>query len=145
MIEMCLRYVLALSGIHMKDDGVPPCLRARFLQKLHDKGRVNGNGRGEDERLEISFRSPKGEETTMYAYGSETLGNVRDRLPMDPELSPDANSDVVVMRALPLTLSLDVLNIQNGDTLFVNLATPGLFWPGQGMLAPEARSCCGVS
>ena len=75
---MCLRSVSALSGIHMKDDGVPPSLGARLLQKLRDKGKANGKGSGEDERVKISFRSPAGEETTMYAYGSETLENVRN-------------------------------------------------------------------
>ena len=137
MIEMCLRYVLALSGIHMKDDGVPPCLRARFLQKLHDKGRVNGNGRGEDERLEISFRSPKGEETTMYAYGSETLENVRDRLPIDPELGPYMKRDVVLSKQMPLNITLDALNIQHGDTLRVSgangLCCEKLFAPSPGI------------
>ena len=117
----------------MKDDGVPPSLRARFLQKwrhpslrarflqkLHDKGKINGNGRGEDERLEITFRSPKGEETTMYAYGSETLENVRDRLPMDPELGPYIKRDLCLTRKIPLGLTLKTLNIEDGDTLYVN-------------------------
>ena len=120
MIEMCLRSVSALSGIHMKDDCAPPSSRARFLQKLHDKGKVNGNGRGEDERLEITFRSPKGEETTMYAYGSETLENVRDRLPIDPERGPYIKRDLCLMRKIPLGLTLNTLNIEDGDTLYVN-------------------------
>ena len=120
MIEMCLRSVSALSGIHTKDDGVPPCLRARFLQKLHDKGKVNGNGRGEDERLEISFRSPTGEETTMYAYGSETLENVRNRLPIDPQLGPHIKHDIFIMKRMPSGLTLDILHIEDGDTLYVN-------------------------
>ena len=45
-------------------------------------------------------------------------------------------------RRQPLTLSLDVLNINDGETLFVNLATPGLFYPGQRMFADEA--CCAL-
>ena len=113
--------------------------------KVMGKGKGKVKGKGNDDIMTIFIKSPTNEQRTMSVHGSETLGNVRDRLPMDPELGPDANSDVVMMKAQPLTLSLDVLNIQDGDTLFVNLATPGLFWPGQGMLAPEARSCCGVS
>ena len=111
--------------------------------KVMGKGKVKG--KGNDDIMTILIKSPTNEQMTMSVHGSETLENVRDRLPMDPELGPDAHSDVVMMRALPLTLPLDVLNIQDGDTIFVNLKTPGLFWPGQGMLAPEARSCCGVS
>ena len=120
MIEMCLRSVLALSGIHMKDDGVPPSLGARLLQKLRDKGKANGKGRGEDERVKISFRSPAGEETTMYAYGSETLENVRNRLPMHPDLGPYIKRDLCLMRKIPLGLTLETLNIGDGDTLYVN-------------------------
>ena len=113
--------------------------------KVMGKGKGKVKGKGNDDIMTIFIKSVTNEQKTMYVHGSETLGNVRDRLPMDPELGPDANSDVVVMKAQPLTLSLDVLNIQDGDTIFVNLKTPGLFWPGQGMFAPEARSCCGVS
>ena len=107
------------------------------------KGKVKG--KDNDDIMTIFIKSVTNEQRTMYVHGSETLGNVRDRLPMDPELGPDANTDVIVMKAQPLGLTLDILNIQDGEALFVNLATPGLFWPGQGMLAPEARSCCGVS
>jgi hypothetical protein len=113
--------------------------------KVMGKGKGKVKGKGNDDIMTILIKSPTNEQRTMSVHGSETLGNVRDRLPMDPELGPDANGDVIVMKALPLTLSLDVLNIQDGDTLFVNLATPGLFWPGQGMFASESRSCCGVS
>ena len=111
--------------------------------KVMGKGKVKG--KGNDDIMTILIISPTNERRTMSVHGSETLENVRDRLPMDPELGPDANSDVVMMRALPLTLPLDVLNIEDGASIYVNLKTPGLFYPGQGMLADEARSCCGVS
>ena len=111
--------------------------------KVMGKGKVKG--KGNDDIMTILIKSITNEQRTMSVHGSETLENVRDRLPMDPELGPDANSDVVMMRALPLTLPLDVLNIEDGATIYVNLKTPGLFYPGQGMLADEARSCCGVS
>jgi hypothetical protein len=113
--------------------------------KVMGKGKGKVKGKGNDDIMTILIKSPTNEQRTMSVHGSETLGDVRGRLHMDPELGPDANSDVIVMKAQPLTLSLDVLNIQDGDTLFVNLATPGLFWPGQGMFASESRSCCGVS
>ena len=137
MIDMCLCSVPALSEIRTQDNGVPPNLTAQKLQdrimtshksfshvppmqKLHDKGKVKGNGKGEDDRITICFKSPSGEQEIMYAYGSETLENVRERLPMDPELGPYIKRDLCLMRKIPLGLTLNALNIEDGDTLYVN-------------------------
>ena len=110
--------------------------------KVMGKGKSKDKGKDNDDIMTIFIKSPTNEQRAMSVHGSETLENVRNRFPMDPELGPDANSDVIVMKALPLGLTLDILNIQDGETLFVNLATPGLFYPGQGMFADEA--CCAL-
>ena len=102
----------------MKDDGVPPSLPIYSSGKF--KGQVKGKGKGKDERMTIYIQSPKGEQATMYAYGSETLENVRNRLPIDPELGPHIKRGVFVMKRIPPGLTLDILNIQDGDTLYVN-------------------------
>ena len=102
----------------MKDDGVPPSLPIYSSGKF--KGQVKGKGKGKDERMTIYIQSPKGEQATMYAYGSETLENVRNRLPIDPELGPYVKRDLCLMRKIPLGLTLNTLNIEDGDTLYVN-------------------------
>ena len=102
----------------MKDDGVPPSLPIYTSGKF--KGQVKGKGKGKDERMTIKIQSPKGEQAVMYAYGSETLESVRKRLPIDPELGPDIKRGVFVMKKIPPGLTLDILNIQDGDTLYVN-------------------------
>ena len=102
----------------MKDDGVPPSLPIYTSGKF--KGQVKGKGKGKDERMTIYIQSPKGEQATMYAYGSETLENVRNRLPIDPELGPHIKRGVFVMKRIPPGLTLDILNIEDGDTLHVN-------------------------
>lgn len=97
----------------MKDDGVPPSLPIYTSGKF--KGQVKGEGKGKDDRMTIRFRSPIGEEATMYAYGSDTLETVRNRLPIDH----DIKHGVLVMRQLPPGLTLDILNIEDGATLYV--------------------------
>ena len=102
----------------IKDDGVPPSLPIYSSGKF--KGQVKGKGKGKDERMTIYIQSPKGEQATMYAYGSETLENVRNRLPMHPDLGPYIKRDLCLMRKIPLGLTLETLNIGDGDTLYVN-------------------------
>ena len=116
----------------MKDNGVPPSLPIYTSGKF--KGQVKGKGKGKDERMTINIQSPKGEQATMYAYGSETLESVRKRLPIDPELGPDIKRGVFVMKQIPFErLTLDILNIQDGDTLYVNacgFCAEKMFRPG---------------
>ena len=75
---------------------------------------------GEDEHMNISFRSPTGDYATIYASGSETLEAVRNRLPIHPELGSFIKHDLILMRKIPLGLTLNALNIKDGDTLYVN-------------------------
>ena len=115
----------------MKDDGVPPSLPIYTSGKF--KGQVKGKGKGKDERMTINIQSPKGEQAVMYAYGSETLESVRKRLPIDPKLGPDIKRGVFVMKKIPPGLTLDILNIQDGDTLYVNacgFCSEKMFRPG---------------
>ena len=116
----------------MKDDGVPPSLPIYSSGKF--KGQVKGKGKGKDERMTIYIQSPKGEQATMYAYGSETLENVRNRLPIDPELGPHIKRGVFVMKRIPPGLTLDILHIEDGDTLYVNacgFCSEKMFRPSQ--------------
>ena len=94
--------------------------------KVMGKGKVKG--KGNDDIMTILIKSITNEQRTMSVHGSETLENVRDRLPMDPELGPDANSDVVMMRALPLTLPLDILNIQDVYLMYIHLVMIKYHW-----------------
>ena len=101
------------------------------------KGKVMGKGRGKGEAMTIFLRSPNDDRIPMPAYGSDTLENVRERLPIDPELGPYMKRDVVLSKQMPLNITLDALNIQHGDTLRVSgangLCCEKLFAPSPGI------------
>jgi DNA-binding beta-propeller fold protein YncE len=101
------------------------------------KGKVMGKGKGKGEAMTIFLRSPNDDRIPMPAYGSDTLENVRERLPIDPKLGPYMKRDVVLSKQIPLSLTLDALNIQHGDTLFVSgangLCCEKLFAPSPGI------------
>ena len=84
------------------------------------KGKVMGKGKGKGKAMTIFLRSPNDDRMPMQVYGSDTLENVRERLPIDPELGPYMKRDVLLSKQMPLSLTLDALNIQHGDTLFVS-------------------------
>ena len=104
MIGMFLCSVPQSCRKSMKDDGVPPSLPIYSSGKF--KGQVKGKGKGKDERMTIYIQSPKGEQATMYAYGSETLENVRNRLPIDPALGPYIKRDLCLMKRILYTSRL---------------------------------------
>ena len=94
------------------------------------KGKVMGKGTGKGKAMTIFLRSPNDDRMPMQVYGSDTLENVRERLPIDPELGHDVKQnlelgpymkrDVLLSKQIPLSLTLDALNIQHGDTIFVS-------------------------
>ena len=89
------------------------------------KGKVMGKGRGKGEAMTIFLRSPNDDRMPMQVYGSDTLENVRERLPIDPELGHDVKQNLELGPYKPLgheylLFTLDALNIQHGDTLFVS-------------------------
>ena len=84
------------------------------------KGKVIGKGKGKGKAMTIFLRSPNDDRMPMQVYGSDTLENVRERLPIDPELGPYMKRDVWLSKQIPLSFTLDALKIQHGDTLFVS-------------------------
>ena len=101
------------------------------------KGKVMGKGKGKGKAMTIFLRSPNDDRMPMQVYGSDTLENVRERLPIDPELGPYMKRDVLLSKQIPLSFTLDALNVQHGDTLFVSgangLCCEKLFAPSPGI------------